>query len=30
MQVDKGIRKFEEATDPSRPLSKVRIGEDEL
>ena len=28
MQVDKGIRKFEEATDPSRPLSKVRIGLD--
>ena len=30
MQVDKGIRQFEEATDPARPLSKVRIGEDEL
>ena len=28
MQVDKGIRKFDEATDPARPLSKVRIGTD--
>jgi hypothetical protein len=27
MQVGKGIRKFEEATDPTRPLSKVRISE---
>ena len=28
MQVGKGIRKFEEATDATRPLSKVRIVED--
>jgi hypothetical protein len=28
MQVGKGIRKFEEATDPTRPLSKVRMSAD--
>ena len=27
-QVDKGIRKFEEATDPSRPLSKEEFADD--